>query len=86
LSIYLGRIGVATIIQIFGCFVHGVTVIMQMGIGMAFTSQNFWENLANSPFIALEFFTFLGYLGVAVALLILEYLRYNARKNQETNP
>jgi hypothetical protein len=83
LLIYIGRIGGATVLQSLGCFIHGITAFMQIGIGMAFSSQNFWEYLVYSPFTTLELFSFLGYMVVAAGLLIIEYLRYNAKKNPE---
>lgn len=53
-----------------------------MRSGMNFTNHNFWENLANSPFVALEFFSFLRFCIITVGVLIFEYQRYNPKKPQ----
>ena len=84
-SVYLRRTELATVLQLIGCFGFGVIFFLQSGIAMAFNipKLNFWELLANSPFNALEFFSFFGFCIIAIRLLILEYRRYNAKKHQK---
>lgn len=81
MAIYLKRAEIGTVLQIGGCFIQGFVFFMQMGIGMAFTNQDFWESLANSPFVAREFFSLLGYCVIATGLLIFEYRKYNAKRH-----
>lgn len=83
LAIYLKRVEIATVLQIGGCFIQGFIFFMQMGVGMAFTNHDFLESLANSPFVAREFFSLLGFCVIAVGLLIFEYRKYNAKKHQK---
>ncbi|MFW9821821.1 MAG: hypothetical protein ACFFE4_02740 [Candidatus Thorarchaeota archaeon] len=83
LLIYFRRLVQATALQIVGCFFQGCFFLIQMGIGMEFSNQNFWESLTNSPFNMLEFLSFIGNSIIAGGLLIYEYHRYNAKKYQK---
>jgi len=83
LSIYLRRVKIATALQIGGCSIQEFIFFMQMGVGMAFTNTNFWESLANSPFVAREFFSLLGFCVIAIGLLIFEYRKYYTKKHQK---
>jgi hypothetical protein len=70
----------ATVLQVFGCFVQGFLTFTQIGILMAFNSLNFWEVIISPSLLAVEFYSFIGFCVIAVSFLILEYKKYHAKK------
>ena len=87
LSVFLShhkRVGLATALQVIGCFFWGVIHYGLIAtIGTAFTGDNFWEQVFNSPYSVLSFFSFCGFCAIAVGLLILVYERDKTKKHQK---
>ena len=71
LLLFLGKIAYSMIPQALGCIFQGMIMILNFGIGMAFTGADFFEYFIEYYLLRLEFWLYLGFCAVLCGIIVL---------------